>query len=321
MALLSLSSDDFPEAHRLDASVDFYARIGAMDIDPAPGSPFRFGMKLTSTPALSLGDLTVSACTARRSRREAQVRSDVVVIGLALGPEIGMSLEGGESTSYARGQACIWDGELAGRADYHAPSSRLLNLVLPRSTVMAAACDLRTATGNVLPGSPLMRLMTHYALAFLDEAENLSETARNMAGRHMSDMALLLLGAGADHAEVARSGGLQAGRLAAIKADISSRLLDPALSIKTITSRHRISERYLRALFAREGKSFTDFVRTERLDRAARLLADPLQAGRRISDIAYDSGFADLSYFNRVFRAQFDTTPSDFRAQALERRA
>lgn len=321
MAVIRLSSDDFPEPHRLEASVDFYARIGAMEIDPARSMPFRFDMKLASTPTLAVGDLTVSSCTARRSRREAQARSDVVVIGLALGPGIGMSLEGCEPNVYASGQACIWDGELAGRADYAAPSTRLLNLVLPRQTLTDAACDLRSFSGRTVQGSPLMRLLTLYALAFLDEAEHLSEAALDMAGRHMTDLALLLLGAGPDHAEAARSGGLQEGRMCAIKADIRSLLQDPSLSVQMITSRHRISERYLRALFAREGTSFTDFVRRERLERVSRLLADPLQATRRISDIAFDSGFADLSYFNRAFKAQFGLTPSDFRVRALDSRA
>lgn len=325
MAVIRLSSDDFPEAHRLEASVDFYARIGAMEIDPARSVPFRFSMKLASTPALAVGDLTVSTCTARRSRREAQARSDVVVIGLALGPRdgpgIGMSLEGCEPTVYASGQACIWDGELAGRADYVAPRSRLLNLVLPRQTVTEAACDLRSVSGRTVEGSPLMRLLAVYALAFLDEAESLSEAACDMAGRHLTDLALLLLGAGPDHAEAARSGGLQEGRICAIKADIRSLLQDPSLSVQMITSRHRISERYLRALFAREGTSFTDFVRKERLERVSRRLADPRQAARRISDIAFDGGFADLSYFNRAFKAQFGLTPSEFRARALDNRA
>jgi len=40
----------------------------------------------------------------------------------------------------------------------------------------------------------------------------------------------------------------------------------------------------------------------------------PRPAGaRRISDIAYDAGFGDLSYFNRVFRRRYDATPSEIR--------
>jgi len=32
--------------------------------------------------------------------------------------------------------------------------------------------------------------------------------------------------------------------------------------------------------------------------------------------VAFDAGFGDLSYFNRVFRRRFGATPSDVRAAA-----
>ena len=36
----------------------------------------------------------------------------------------------------------------------------------------------------------------------------------------------------------------------------------------------------------------------------------------RISDIALQSGFSDVSYFNRLFRSRFGETPRDVRAEA-----
>jgi len=45
-----------------------------------------------------------------------------------------------------------------------------------------------------------------------------------------------------------------------------------------------------------------------RLTKAAELLVH--EAERRISDIAFDCGFNDLSYFNRCFRRRFGLTPS-----------
>jgi AraC-like DNA-binding protein len=50
-----------------------------------------------------------------------------------------------------------------------------------------------------------------------------------------------------------------------------------------------------------------------RLRHAADLLAhEPL---RRISDIAFDCGFNDLSYFNRCFRRRFGLTPTAARGK------
>lgn len=66
-------------------------------------------------------------------------------------------------------------------------------------------------------------------------------------------------------------------------------------------------------LFETDGTTFTQFVLLERLDRVYRLLRDSRLAGQRISSIAYDVGFGDLSYFNRAFRRRYDATPSDIR--------
>jgi AraC-like DNA-binding protein len=44
------------------------------------------------------------------------------------------------------------------------------------------------------------------------------------------------------------------------------------------------------------------------------MLTDPQLADRSITSVAFDAGFGDLSYFNRVFRRRFGGTPSEIRA-------
>lgn len=70
----------------------------------------------------------------------------------------------------------------------------------------------------------------------------------------------------------------------------------------------------MRKLFESEGTSLSNFMLRQRLVRAHRMLGDISHAGRSITDIAYEAGFNDLSYFNRVFRRRYDATPSDVRA-------
>ena len=62
-----------------------------------------------------------------------------------------------------------------------------------------------------------------------------------------------------------------------------------------------------------EGTSFTDYVLAQRLACAHRLLTDPRHATEKISAIALDAGFGDLSYFNRMFRRRYGETPSGVR--------
>jgi AraC-like DNA-binding protein len=69
-------------------------------------------------------------------------------------------------------------------------------------------------------------------------------------------------------------------------------------------------------LFNAEGDTFSDFVRGRRLAQAHRALTNLRFAHRRISDIVFDSGFSDLSYFNRTFRRIYGASPSEVRATA-----
>lgn len=62
----------------------------------------------------------------------------------------------------------------------------------------------------------------------------------------------------------------------------------------------------------RTQRSFTDYLTDLRIGHAAKLLID---SEKNISEICYESGFNNISNFNRSFRAQKGCTPSDFRSQ------
>lgn len=58
------------------------------------------------------------------------------------------------------------------------------------------------------------------------------------------------------------------------------------------------------------GRTFTDFVNEVRLGHAARLL---IETRKRITDIAYASGYSNIAHFNRQFRRLYRCTPRDYR--------
>ncbi len=105
-------------------------------------------------------------------------------------------------------------------------------------------------------------------------------------------------------------------RLAAILRAIESRSENPDLSATTVAALLGITARYVHLLLEETGKSFTHHVLERRLEKAAALLRDPRRQAYRIADIAAESGFTDLSYFNRAFRRRFGATPSASRTAA-----
>lgn len=84
------------------------------------------------------------------------------------------------------------------------------------------------------------------------------------------------------------------------------------LRISDIAQQMRVSERYLQKIFAEVDQSLATVLRERRLAEAQRLLTRPGQGGLSITQIAYDAGFADSSYFCRAFKKELGMSPSDF---------
>jgi AraC-like DNA-binding protein len=95
-----------------------------------------------------------------------------------------------------------------------------------------------------------------------------------------------------------------------IMAFILKNLSSPELDIEAIASEMAVSRRQLsRKLSGITGMSPGKFIRHIRLNRAAEMISH--QTGD-ITNIAYDVGFTNLSWFAKSFKEQFGISPSDF---------
>jgi AraC-like DNA-binding protein len=66
-------------------------------------------------------------------------------------------------------------------------------------------------------------------------------------------------------------------------------------------------------LFKDEETSTMRYIWQRRLENCRNDLLAPINAGDRISDIAFRWGFNDLSHFSRVFKQRHDFSPKDYR--------
>jgi AraC-like DNA-binding protein len=64
------------------------------------------------------------------------------------------------------------------------------------------------------------------------------------------------------------------------------------------------------------GMTFTGYVNKLRLTEAARLLTE--KSAATVAEIAYSVGYANVSYFNRLFKEEYGCTPKAFRTLALQ---
>ena len=70
-------------------------------------------------------------------------------------------------------------------------------------------------------------------------------------------------------------------------------------------------------LKAELGLTFSSYLKKLRLTEAARLLAEGSSA--TIGEIAYSVGYANVSYFNKLFKDEYGCPPTVFRNMAVQR--
>ncbi len=96
---------------------------------------------------------------------------------------------------------------------------------------------------------------------------------------------------------------------------VDTNFLEATLTPRRIADQLGISTRYVQIIFAEMGTTPSAYIQSRRLDHAAQQLAHT-RRDAAVTDIAYDSGFNDLSTFCRVFRRKFGISPRDYRAGA-----
>jgi AraC-like DNA-binding protein len=197
-----------------------------------------------------------------------------------------------------------------------ADGSHFAAIRIPRSELLSICPTAEARLSRaIVDNEPLRETIARYYAFAADAAVRLDPIAQRLVAQHMIDLVALLLGTGPEETELATRRGYSAARLHAIEADIVDHLADGDLTIDSIAQRRGLSPKQIQRTFERNGKTFTEFVREQRLLRATRLLASPGNRGKKIAEIAFDAGFGDLSYFNRAFRERFGTTPSEWRTE------
>ena len=194
----------------------------------------------------------------------------------------------------------------------------LINIVMPRAMIAAKTPNLEDRLARPLDGDPIaLRLLGHYASTIFGSNEDqLTPALMRTAAEHMCDLVVLALGGTRDDViDQARRGGMRAGRAAAIKAEISKRYRDPALTAERVGAMQGVGGSYVRRILEHEGTTFSSYLLNCRLEMAYRDLVDPRLEQYSITDLALSSGFVDQSWFNRTFRRRFGETPSAIRAE------
>ena len=185
---------------------------------------------------------------------------------------------------------------------------------IPRSLLLTICPKAEDRLGLVLGDqAPIREAIARYHALAPNVGPHTDVVGQHLRAQHMVDLIALLLGTDADRTELAKFRGHSAARLDLMRADIVANLSRGDLTINAVARKAGVSPRHAQRMFEQTGSTFTEFLVEQRLQRVRKLLLDPLNNWRKISDLAHSAGFPDVSYFNRVFRRRFGVTPSDMR--------
>ena len=222
----------------------------------------------------------------------------------------------GREVTIGDGDAVAIDPAAGAFSILRAGPARMIGVRIPRRSVPAGAVSSGAGPLRLVPaGTAALQLLTSYLHGALSGSALSAGLLADTVASHVADLIMLSLDPVYSATPPASVCSVRAARLAAVKADIEKHLTDGSLTVATLAARHRISARYLHKLFEDEEITYSRFVLDRRLALAYRTLRQPRSATRTISSIASDTGFGDLSYFNRTFRRRYGITPSSARRE------
>lgn len=313
---IRLSLNHAPERDRPNLYREFLNRsVVCLDIEPLRDVPFEVDVTVQAVPGLQLFSGRLQGSRNRRTREILADGKDDFSLMVNLGGPYLVSqgnreilLDDGEATLVTSAEPCSFT---------HHPPGGVLALLVPRAPF---ASLVPTAENRYLQRIPrdnrALKLLTSYITMTRDAQTITDHGLQPLVVAHVHDLMAVAIGASRDAIDLAQGRGIRAARMREIKQDIARHLAQADLAVATLAARHRCTPRFIQRLFESEGTTFTEYVLGQRLALAYRLLSDPRRDSDKIATLAYDTGFGDLSYFNRMFRRRFGASPSDIRAQA-----
>jgi AraC-like DNA-binding protein len=311
---IAFNTDALPERDRFGAFCEaMFRNIVGADIVRIGSAPFHGELELRGAGVVAIANIATTSAEIIRNVHHMRDGNDALVVQLWQKGRA-VAFQGNHEYEVAERNGHVIDNGRPARvcAD---DVVRFWSLEIPRNIISSQIPNVDLLAGARLHDELPLRLLFGYLEGTLKQTLDNGLTAR-LFGSHLVDLVALTLGRENKGNDLEEAGGVRAARLAAILRLISRSATDPQLNATAAAARLGVTPRYVQMILEVTGRSFSEHVLEQRLERAFIVLRDPQQRGRKIAAIAFACGFGDLSYFNRVFRRRYGATPSDVRAAA-----
>jgi AraC-like DNA-binding protein len=196
-----------------------------------------------------------------------------------------------------------------------APFVENISLAISRRRLEAVVPLLDSVHGAVMPSTALAKVL----IGAMEGVAAAGETMQPAEAGPVADALILMVAAGLDQVsqtKAAPGGAAGAVSLASLKAAIERRLTDPAFGPQALQDEFGMTRSTLYRAFEPLG-GVGAYISERRLRHAYRLMTDPAQKELRLSQLAFELGFAHASAFSRAFKTRFGLTPKEARTLAV----
>lgn len=213
----------------------------------------------------------------------------------------------GRQEVLAPGEGILLDSTAPAELLFEGRPSAFLSAHLPRTTCLEGQSRTLSAGRKIGVDHPLSASFQ----ALLAPATDIDDG--QYSPRFLSELTALAFGETGPITDAARISERR-HRYRFVTSVIDRNLTDPTLTLDWLATQVHMSRRQLQREFRGHGTSFSAYVQRQRLKFVAENLrqAARLQLRPPISDLAFRSGFGDISHFNRAFRQRYGTAPRDF---------
>ena len=191
---------------------------------------------------------------------------------------------------------------------------RVLHVRIPRLTLSPRViAPLSLRIGHLRARSGVEHILAGMLRALAETLEEMRSRELRPVELALTEFLITSLGGEKTVFGLGGAAGARASHLHRICQSIETMLGDPELSLGRVAEEHGVSTRYLQKLFAGSGTSFSQYLRTRRLERCRADLVSPLHTQLSISEICFRWGFNGSAHFSRVFRNEYGTSPREYR--------
>ncbi|GAA6210223.1 helix-turn-helix domain-containing protein [Cognatishimia sp. WU-CL00825] len=312
-ALSQYDTSQIAQANRFsywsEAICNSYVQLGC---DAKNVSEFKGSITIKRHSVLSISEVSAMAHTAERRKQDINAATDEFYLLSLQRRATSRITQFGKTAVLQPGDMALYSSSDPYKLDLSDNFEKTV-VQLPREKLLARLPNAQMLMAHRIGGQTgIGKLVRENIQEFAKFAGDDNPTLQSMVQATLID--LIATGLANEIGQKAELSSPEQHVLMRAKNFIRASLGHPELDRNLVADEIGMSVRRLNAVFAKEGYSIAEYIRSERIKRVAIELRDDRYGHLTISEIAMRNGFSNLQHFSTLFRTTRGQSPKSYRS-------